>query len=66
MTFIALLTTIVTVLVTSALFGWGLQLVWNKFAPLAWKEAPTITWVEGFAAYLLLALLAGAGQIFGA
>jgi drug/metabolite transporter (DMT)-like permease len=53
------------VLIIAALFGWGLQLVWNKFVPKAWAAAPTVTWIEGFALYLILALLSGGSKFFG-
>lgn len=57
---------LVSVAVGAAVVGWGVSLVWNKFAPLVDAKAPAIDFVHGFAIYLVLGLLTGLPHLLGA
>lgn len=52
-------------LVTASLFGWGTELVYNKFVPKFFPNAPMIDWIDGFAIYTVLGLLAAAPRLLG-
>jgi hypothetical protein len=57
---------LLSALVAAAIVGWGVSLVWNKFATAVDKAAPKIGFIDGFALYLIVSLLAGIPRLLGA
>jgi uncharacterized membrane protein YcjF (UPF0283 family) len=56
---------LITTAVSAAIVGWGVELLYNAFVKPRNTKFPSITWLDGFAAFWALSFIVGLPILFG-